>query len=68
MHTFYTVTAQQIKYLQGGCYETARKEWHRLRTVLELEPKEPLRLRDLAGVWDVPVNELAQALYKIKSK
>jgi hypothetical protein len=68
MHTFFTVTAKQINILQGGCYETARKEWHRLRAVLQLKEKEPLRLRDLAAAWDAPVESLAETLYEFKKK
>jgi hypothetical protein len=36
--------------------------------VLELKKNEPLRLRDLAAVWDAPVEQLAETLYNFKKK
>lgn len=68
MNTYFTVTAKQIQTLQGTCYCTARKEWHRLRDVLKLTAKEPLRLKDVAAVWDTSAADLATALYKKYTK
>jgi hypothetical protein len=63
MQTFYTITPGAIKYLKGCSPPTARKEYRRVRDVLQLAAKEPLKLRDLAAVWNCPVDELAKELY-----
>jgi hypothetical protein len=63
MHTFYTITPGAIQHLKGCSQPTARKEFRRVREVLQLQPKEPLKLRDLAAAWDCTVDELAQTLY-----
>lgn len=60
---FWVISAKQISILQGCCYCTARKEYHRLRDVLGLERGEPLRLRHVATVWDASVDDLAKVLY-----
>ncbi len=60
MHTFFTITAAQIQQLRGCSYTTARKEWNAIRDALGVRQ---LMCRQLAAYWDVPVQELAEALY-----
>lgn len=62
MNTFYTITAHQIGVLRGCSYPTARKEWKRVAAVLGPDTRV-IMLRELAGVWGVPADELAKALY-----
>lgn len=62
---FHTITAKQIATLQGTCYETARREFHRVRAALELPADQPLRLRDLAQAWGATVNDLVTELYRL---
>lgn len=66
MQLLFTVTAQHVSVLRNVCYKTARKEWHAMRDALGLEKKEPLKLKDVAAYWDLPVKDLATALYSIK--
>lgn len=60
---FYTITARQISILQGTCYNTARKEYQRVKDVLGLTRGQPLMLRHLAAAWDAQAEDLAKALH-----
>ncbi|RZK30518.1 MAG: hypothetical protein EOO61_19175 [Hymenobacter sp.] len=66
MYTLFTITAHHISQLRGVSYGTARKEWHQVKDALALTGKMPLKLRDLAGYWDICPKELAESLYLIR--
>jgi hypothetical protein len=61
MHTFYTITAQQIAVLRGCSYPTARKEWKRVSDILG--GSRQIMLKELAAVWNVQTEDLAKSLY-----
>lgn len=68
MYLLFNITAKQISIVRGVCYESARKEMHKMRDALSLAEGEPLMLRHAAAYWGFCPQELAQCLYSFGKK